>query len=1003
MRKNNNQLGFSIIELLLAIALFAVMSSTIIALALSGYNALIKSYKQIIASSLVHEGLEATRGIKDYAWNEMVYSRSGISASGGFWQFVGEGTTEQINEFSRTIDFEDICRNSNYEIVDCASGWNDVQAKRVIVNVSWPLLYNQSQLTFFENEEILTNWDSYNWRQTDWSGGDGQVAWSDETKYLEQDGNVWINDAGEIKLQIYETVGNWTPSGGTVLTDTTDTDFNAGILTNVAVTGVGEPARVLLNSGAGWNARTESGLVTAENLQGVQYVSADEAWAVGGSGKILHYSNNQWTEYQDLGTQTIYALSMISTSSGWAVGDSGKFYRYNGTNWTETQDLNNFAIRTIKMVSESEGWAAGVSGQIYRYNGTSWSQFTDTGNQTWYSLDMVSSSDGWVAGNGGRIYRYNGSSWSQFTDTGKESWRTLKFLSPTDGWMAGDNGEIYHYDGSAWSQFMDTGNETWYSLDIVSSSDGWLAGSGGEIRRWNGANWNSVASDTTNDIYAINAWDANEALAVGASGLILGYSYGYLASGNIVSRVFDSGAANTTWDYVYWSENLPVGTDITLATRTGNTASPDGTWSAWSAEMTDSVSSVFPSPSGRYAQYRASLSTNGENTPELLSVGLSYGESTVRNLLDLSIVAANDVWAVGNAGTIIHYDGNSWTAFQDTGGNRVRTINMVSANDGWAAGDAGKIFRFNGTNWTEFQDTGGDTWYRLRMIDANNGWLVGNSGKIYRYDGTSWAQFVDTGNTNWYGLFVMDAGNAWVVGQSGTIYRYNGASWSEQMDLGNMNMNDVYMLSPTNGWAVGDGGTIARYNGVWSTVSSPTTQDLNGVAFISSSNGWAVGDNGVILRYDGVNWALIDSPVDYNLQTVAFSGENIGWVVGELGVVSAYGTAQIVPANGYLISSAYWMGTSSPLQVVEWNEDIPESCASCLVKLQVRVASDNVGVPGSWTDWYGPDGVGTYFTISKGEIAPKEFNWASWAQYKIEMQSDEINTPIVYDIIVNYK
>ena len=85
------------------------------------------------------------------------------------------------------------------------------------------------------------------------------------------------------------------------------------------------------------------------------------------------------------------------------------------------------------------------------------------------------------------------------------------------------------------------------------------------------------------------------------------------------------------------------------------------------------------------------------------------------------------------------------------------------------------------------------------------------------------------------------------------------------------------------------------------------------------------------------------------------------------------------------------------------NEDIPESCASCLVKLQVRVASDNVGVPGSWTDWYGPDGVGTYFTISKGEIAPKEFNWASWAQYKIEMQSDEINTPIVYDIIVNYK
>lgn len=95
-------------------------------------------------------------------------------------------------------------------------------------------------------------------------------------------------------------------------------------------------------------------------------------------------------------------------------------------------------------------------------------------------------------------------------------------------------------------------------------------------------------------------------------------------SGSFTSAVFD--AKNT----VRWGALRVIG-NATVETRSGNTADPDGTWSAWQAvERNDLGETRIVSPGGRYLQYRAHLTVpngedvNGSTAPALQRVEIVY-------------------------------------------------------------------------------------------------------------------------------------------------------------------------------------------------------------------------------------------------------------------------------------------------------------------------------------------------------------------------------------------
>ena len=102
----------------------------------------------------------------------------------------------------------------------------------------------------------------------------------------------------------------------------------------------------------------------------------------------------------------------------------------------------------------------------------------------------------------------------------------------------------------------------------------------------------------------------------------------YAAAGTFDSRVFDANSV-VAWNTMQWLADTPAGTAIQMSVRTGGSPDPtDATWSAW-----QSIAAPGPlSVSGRYIQYRASLSsTDPKITPAVRDVIVTTGHAPTAN------------------------------------------------------------------------------------------------------------------------------------------------------------------------------------------------------------------------------------------------------------------------------------------------------------------------------------------------------------------------------------
>jgi hypothetical protein len=95
----------------------------------------------------------------------------------------------------------------------------------------------------------------------------------------------------------------------------------------------------------------------------------------------------------------------------------------------------------------------------------------------------------------------------------------------------------------------------------------------------------------------------------------------YASTGTFTSRILGSGSERI-WGDLAADVDLPAGTSVALSVRTGDTPTPDGTWTDWES---------LPGTGGdvgetaAYLQYRAELSTTDDSaSPELREVEVEY-------------------------------------------------------------------------------------------------------------------------------------------------------------------------------------------------------------------------------------------------------------------------------------------------------------------------------------------------------------------------------------------
>ncbi len=103
----------------------------------------------------------------------------------------------------------------------------------------------------------------------------------------------------------------------------------------------------------------------------------------------------------------------------------------------------------------------------------------------------------------------------------------------------------------------------------------------------------------------------------------------YRKQGEFTTKAYDAGVVSQ-WGEVSWEAALASDTKVVIQTRSGNAEEPDKTWSDWSKNYTSAAGTVIQSPSARYLQLRATLTSNdGRNLPSLKKVSFSHLQKNV--------------------------------------------------------------------------------------------------------------------------------------------------------------------------------------------------------------------------------------------------------------------------------------------------------------------------------------------------------------------------------------
>ncbi len=610
---------------------------------------------------------------------------------------------------------------------------------------------------------------------------------------------------------------------------------------------------------------------------------------VGFAGRVC--SKDNWCWYSPLPHgNTLRAVWGSAADDYWAVGDMGTIMHYDGGAWSGGAPTGFTAsdLQAVYGTSATDVWAVGTNSGLVRYDGNKWTASPQSGvipapAQTLRGLWGRAPNDYWAVGSGGTILHFDGNLWSEAPGSRTATTRDLYAVwgsSAGDVWTVGNSGVVLHYNGTNWTLDTVASNlstaTTWYGLAGSAADRIFAVGSSGRVMRYNGTAWSlDPMSGNIGLSTAYSLW-------MNASGAL---TVGYSSFSGVGSSRFDGNA----WQY---------------------TAAPGGVgiYGVWATSLSDAWT---------VGDYGTLMHYDGQSwsAPPISTTLDSY---TLQNVWGS---APNDVWAVGSGGTIRRFNGETWAPYVSNTTNGFQNV-WGFATQVFAVGNNGTFMRYDSTNtaagwqnvtWAAVPPT--NTLYGIWGSSQNAVWATGTNGIFVSYNGTM-ASVIQNPNTltstTMYSIHGVSSSNIFATGgysmcpPGGMIncnmFRYSGAVWSSQLVNGAAGMTTLrgiwgYSTPNTRYWAVGSGGTIAFFDGgTWTTHAQSgvlTNQTLFDIWGTSASNIFAVGYSSsfapLILRYEGVNWASMEPGTrSYTLNGVWSGASNDAWAVGSSGVVLRY-------------------------------------------------------------------------------------------------------------------
>lgn len=606
---------------------------------------------------------------------------------------------------------------------------------------------------------------------------------------------------------------------------------------------------------------------------------------------------NGWTNLYP----NLFAVTAKSSTEAWASGEYGHLMHYVEGSWTSIDPslMQGVDLLDISMASYDAIWIA-AGNKAYQYDGTVWNE-RSAGLGSELFLERVSAlglNDVWgitrgpSCGHVSQIVHWDGNQWNPvLASNTRYALSDIEMIGTNDGWAVGRSCSpfrpiVLHYDGSSWTEVQGPSDPTlvsFFELSVTGSNDFWTCGNpynntNRAIYHYDHGAWTSWLLPYTTEpgrIYMINdneGWFITNQSIWHWDGQVWAAEY----SGHYFKAI--SGAGGQVW---------AVGLSALIMSRSGG---------------------------GAWAQQQ--------------------GAPTEQQLNHVSALSANDAWAVGNAGTIVHFSGGDWHVVTSTIGADLHGVHMLSPIDGYAVGgllnSSGVIARWDGVSWQQVITTA-TTLNSIFMVDSSEGWAVGNGGAIWHSAGNVWTQATSPTTYTLSAVAMDSASHGWAVGSlriseryRSVLLEYDGTVWVDRTDSFlpyqyDMVLNDI-TLAPggAEGWAVGSdalyGGVILRLSGgVWT--SSYLPPPMNSVAPDEGGTAWAFGLIGtppMTYHYTGETWQPTQLPMSSaspsDIYGAAIVPGEVGWAVGSYGMVMSYSGAGSPPSP----TATYSVSTSTP-------------------------------------------------------------------------------------------
>ena len=615
------------------------------------------------------------------------------------------------------------------------------------------------------------------------------------------------------------------------------TDGELGPLSNeVKVASVSAEPRVCSADGWCWDWGPPQSL----QLRSVWGVSDSEVFA-GGPFRLLRRGAGRWL-FEDTSDAFVVITDLwgASATSLWAAGDSG-LWHWDG-HWQRAQGVPDRPFNAVWGVGDHDVWAVGWEG-AFHWDGTTWQKLP--------TPTVVSN------------YRFN------------DVWAS----GPDDVWVAGftdgpDKGSILHFDGKSWTVSV-SGLPELAAVWGAAPGEVWTVSRSGTIHHLRAKRWTAVDGGTIEFLSGLHGCSADNVWAVGANGTVLHWDG---------QRWQDRSPGVTTLFNSVWCENAQR---AWVVGERGEMLHWDDGWSVPAAQHVGPLRSLVNTSQGPLAV--------GENNTVLRRGSRGWqreqGGFTDRypnvEIYDMHATMSDDIWAVGAQGAVVHWDGESWRAFDPITCHALHAVWAVSPQDVWAAGDEAAILHFDGVRWRA-HDVGrtaiiNDLWGTAK----NDVWAAGWDG-LSHWNGESWSSAPGNTTTNMKSVWGASASDIWGTSSGDLVKHWDGHTWSNsQLGVGvksslgavhGSSANDVWM-SASSYYLHYDGKQWQRQD--WSEFTNPL-----GLSVGSSRDVWLVGGHET-RHWDGLNWTQ-HAPDTVQTQSGVFRVDNTVYSFGAAGTISTW-------------------------------------------------------------------------------------------------------------------